>query len=115
MIWENITLATASLKANKTRALLTMLGIIIGIASVIAIVSIGTAMKSSVNSNLSSFGTANITIAVQERGKVNSGDSFGAASEIVINGKTPSSSELITEKMISDFKTRYKVSFIGCR
>lgn len=107
MIWENIALATSSLKANKTRALLTMLGIIIGIASVIAIVSIGSAMQTSVNSSLSSFGTANITIAVQERGKANSGDVFGPA-DIVIAGKTPSSSDLITEKMISDFKTRYK-------
>lgn len=43
---ENILLAIAGLKANKVRALLTMLGIIIGIASVIAIVSIGDAVTS---------------------------------------------------------------------
>ena len=35
MIWENVTLAFASLKANKMRALLTMLGIIIGIGVVL--------------------------------------------------------------------------------
>lgn len=37
LLYENIRLALFSLKANKMRALLTMLGIIIGIASVIAI------------------------------------------------------------------------------
>ena len=34
LLGENITLAITSLKSNKMRALLTMLGIIIGIASV---------------------------------------------------------------------------------
>ena len=41
MIYENIRLALFSLKANKMRALLTMLGIIIGIGSVIAIMTVG--------------------------------------------------------------------------
>ena len=41
MIWENIVLAFTSLKANKMRALLTMLGIIIGIAAVITIMTVG--------------------------------------------------------------------------
>jgi putative ABC transport system permease protein len=39
---ENFRIAIRSLKANKLRSLLTMLGIIIGVASVIAMVSIGT-------------------------------------------------------------------------
>ncbi|HHY51850.1 MAG TPA: ABC transporter permease, partial [Clostridiales bacterium] len=38
---ENIQLAFAGLKAGKMRAFLTMLGIIIGIGSVITIVSMG--------------------------------------------------------------------------
>ena len=37
-----------SLRANKMRALLTMLGIIIGIASVIAILSVGSSLSSSI-------------------------------------------------------------------
>ena len=41
MIWENISLAFTSLRANKMRALLTMLGIIIGISAVISIVTVG--------------------------------------------------------------------------
>jgi putative ABC transport system permease protein len=108
MIWENVLLAASSLKSNKTRALLTMLGIIIGITSVIAIVSIGNALEDSVSSNLTALGTANITIAVQERDKENTIDRFGPPNENIITGKTPSSSDLITEKMISDFRARYQ-------
>lgn len=47
IIWlENIKIAFQSIFSNKMRSLLTMLGIIIGIGSVIAIVSIGDSMKS---------------------------------------------------------------------
>ena len=38
-LWENIYLAVSGLLANKMRAILTMLGIIIGIAAVMTIVS----------------------------------------------------------------------------
>ena len=40
LLGENILLALSGLLANKMRALLTMLGIIIGISSVIAIMSV---------------------------------------------------------------------------
>lgn len=45
MIFENLRMALLSLKANKLRSFLTMLGIIIGIGAVIAIVSIGDTMR----------------------------------------------------------------------
>lgn len=45
MIFENIGMALFAIKANKMRSFLTMLGIIIGIGSVIAIVSIGDSMR----------------------------------------------------------------------
>ena len=43
---DNIGLAFASLRANKMRALLTMLGIIIGIGAVIAIETVGNSLTS---------------------------------------------------------------------
>lgn len=46
MIFENIKLALFSIRANKMRSFLTMLGMIIGISSVIAIVSLGDTMRS---------------------------------------------------------------------
>lgn len=66
-IKENIALALAGLKSNKMRALLTMLGIIIGIASVISIVSVGNAMTSSVTSSMADMGSSNIMVNVTER------------------------------------------------
>ena len=45
MLIENMKMALAALKANKMRSFLTMLGIIIGIGSVIAITSIGDTMR----------------------------------------------------------------------
>jgi putative ABC transport system permease protein len=40
MIWDNLLIALQAIRANKMRSLLTMLGIIIGVAAVIAVVSI---------------------------------------------------------------------------
>lgn len=45
MFAENLQMALSAIKANKMRSILTMLGIIIGIGSVIAIVSIGDTMR----------------------------------------------------------------------
>ncbi|GAA0077782.1 ABC transporter permease [Clostridium sp. CTA-5] len=66
-IKENIMLAISGLKSNKMRALLTMLGIIIGISSVIAIVSVGNALTSSVTSSMADMGSNNITVNVTQR------------------------------------------------
>ena len=54
LVWENILLAFHSLRANKMRSLLTMLGIIIGIASVIAIMTLGDSISSSVTDSMAS-------------------------------------------------------------
>lgn len=67
LIYENIRLALSSLLANKMRALLTMLGIIIGIASVIAIMTVGNSLSSSVTSELSSIGASNISVYLQQK------------------------------------------------
>ncbi len=45
MLLENISMAFAAIRANKMRSFLTMLGMIIGIGSVISIVSIGDSMR----------------------------------------------------------------------
>lgn len=52
----------ASLFANPTRTLLTMLGIVIGIASVIAMLAIGQGTKASVEATVSSLGSNVLTI-----------------------------------------------------
>ena len=64
---ENLRLAFSSLWANKSRAILTMLGIIIGIASVIAIMTVGNSLTLSVTSSMQTIGANNITVYVQQR------------------------------------------------
>jgi len=70
-----IKIAISSLFRNKMRTALTMLGIVIGIASVIAMVSLGQASTKSVQSELSSMGSNMIMImpARQHRGGVDMG------------------------------------------
>jgi putative ABC transport system permease protein len=65
MLWiENVHLALGAIWANKLRSLLTMLGIIIGISSVIAITSIGASAKGAVSDEFESFGKAYMYIMV---------------------------------------------------
>jgi putative ABC transport system permease protein len=57
-----IRIALRALQRNKLRAFLTMLGIIIGVAAVITMMSIGQGSKQSIQSSLSAMGTNMITI-----------------------------------------------------
>ena len=60
--FEYIKMAVQNIRANKGRSFLTMLGIIIGIASVIAIVSIGEGTKNQMNSEISDIGGGQVYI-----------------------------------------------------
>lgn len=55
-------IAIKALQLNKVRAFLTMLGIIIGVASVIAMLAIGEGSKESIKAQISSMGSNMITI-----------------------------------------------------
>lgn len=63
---ENIKIATDSIKANKLRALLTMLIIFLGITSLVGISSAIDALKGSINSNFASMGANSFTIRGKE-------------------------------------------------
>lgn len=56
---ENLRLAFTSLAANKMRALLTMLGIIIGISAVIMITTIGTSIQKTLTNTFNQLGESN--------------------------------------------------------
>lgn len=57
-----LTMARLAMAANKMRTLLTMLGIIIGIASVVSIVVVGDAAKQLVLADIRAIGTNTIDI-----------------------------------------------------
>lgn len=59
---ESVIMAWESIISNKMRSLLTMLGIIIGVAAVIALMSIGYGVQASIEDSISSLGTNTITV-----------------------------------------------------
>lgn len=61
-IKEAFRMAMLTMTANKMRTLLTMLGIIIGIASVVLIVALGNGSKQQILKQINSIGSATITI-----------------------------------------------------
>ncbi|HMQ33947.1 MAG TPA: ABC transporter permease [Chloroflexaceae bacterium] len=62
MLREQIGMALDSLRANKFRSLLTMLGIIIGAGTLVAVLSLGNALQSSVFEQFIDLGTRRIAI-----------------------------------------------------
>jgi putative ABC transport system permease protein len=65
--FEGFVIALRGLSANKIRAALTMLGIIIGVAAVIALVSIGQGFSAFMTERLSGLGTTTLTIMTERR------------------------------------------------
>ncbi len=63
MLWQNFKLALVSIKSAKLRSFLTMLGVIIGVAAVLTMVSIGDGVKKQVSSQISDLGTNVLTVA----------------------------------------------------
>lgn len=74
---NTVKISLNALKRNKFRAFLTMLGIIIGVASVIVMLAIGEGSKRSIGDQMSSMGTNLIMVmpASQQRGGVMLGNS----------------------------------------
>ena len=94
---ENISLALSGLRANKMRALLTMLGIIIGIGSVIAIVMVGDSMTNSMTSSRQEMGANNVQIGLQQRDS-ETGTSYSVSMD---------EEDLISNSMIEAFQQDY--------
>jgi putative ABC transport system permease protein len=72
-IKEYLFSALQSLRGNLMRTILTMLGIVIGIASVILIVALGRGASASITNQLSSFGTDFFTVIA---GNISDGSAF---------------------------------------
>jgi len=76
LIGEIVQVALGAIRANKLRSFLTMLGIIIGIAAVIAMVALGEGARRRVASQLQTLGTNVLTVnpGQQFMGRVDRGD-----------------------------------------
>jgi putative ABC transport system permease protein len=79
-----IKVAISAIKRNKTRSFLTMLGIIIGVASVISMLAIGEGSNASIKEQISTMGTNLIHIqpASRSRGGVQQGREMSQTLEV---------------------------------
>ncbi|MDO4289059.1 MAG: ABC transporter permease [Eubacterium sp.] len=93
-LFENMILALEGLRSNKMRALLTMLGIIIGIGSVIAIMSLGDAMTSTVTQAMENLGGKNI-------------EAYLMPKDLESGSYTIDEDDLFTDERIAQYKARY--------
>ena len=102
IVFECIKMALSSLKANKMRSFLTMLGIIIGISSVILISTIGNSIQRTLGNVFDSMGINYLIVGLDYKGN---------------SRETPLSSEedMISEQMLLNLEKKYpneyKVSF----
>ncbi|PWM55578.1 MAG: ABC transporter [Subdoligranulum variabile] len=106
-LFENISMALASVRSNKMRSLLTMLGIIIGIAAVIAIVTVGNSMTGTVTDSMSGMGVSNITLSLTQK---NSDSMTGTAQGVTLlhfMDSKPDADDLITDQMLDDFTAAF--------
>ena len=71
-IFETFALSLKNIVSNKTRSLLTMLGIIIGVAAVIVIVGLGNGLEQYMTDSFSGLGTNTLTVSVTSRGSTRS-------------------------------------------
>lgn len=107
LIFENISLALSGLKSNKTRTLLTMLGIIIGIASVIAIMTVGNSMKNSVTSSMEGMGVHNITVGIKQKSSTRETTESGVTFRAGPRRQTLSKEDYITDDMMEQILSEY--------
>ena len=94
---EALRMAVRSMVAHKLRTFLTMLGIIIGIASVVSVVALGQGSQQMVLENIASIGTNTINIYP--------GSGFGGRDQARIRTLVPSDADAIASQSYADSVT----------
>ena len=108
LFYENVRLALHALWANKMRSLLTMLGIIIGISSVIAIMTVGNSLTASMNESMVSLGANNITVYLQQKEEDTETTEEGLRFEAVSQrSASAGDDDLISREMIGNLCDTY--------
>lgn len=108
LIWENIKIACNALFSNKLRALLTMLGIIIGIGSVIAIMTVSESLTTSISNSFQEMGANNITVGLSAKSEEEevraNGMRFGAGNR----NASITEDDRITDAMLQKMKKTFQ-------
>lgn len=106
-----IRMAFRSIRANKLRSLLTILGIVIGVASVIAMLALGEGTKAKVTQSVSSFGANLVSIRAGQRGG-SSGVATGVQQNLTVEDaeaiiKNVPEVEMVSPDIDSDFQIKF--------
>ncbi len=107
---DNIKLALSSLWSNKLRALLTMLGIIIGIGAVIAIMTLSGSLTGSLQDSMAGLGASDITVSLTAR---DSDDDSGKVKARIFGPSSPDPEDLITDAMVEEFARTFADRIAG--
>ena len=94
MLFENIETALSSIRSNKMRSFLTMLGILIGMAAIIAIIMVGNGMSKSVEESMKEMGSNRMEFYVSQK---------DWEKEV-----TKKSSDYLSPEMIRDVSVKFK-------
>jgi putative ABC transport system permease protein len=98
---ELVRLALSRLRRGRVRAALTMLGVIIGVASVVGLVSVGRGTTANITAQLSSLGTNLLTISPSGGGTSASLTLDDAAAIAAIDGLAGVAPEIQTQAVVS--------------
>lgn len=116
LLKENLKMAVDSILANKMRSLLTMLGIIIGIAAVIAILSVGNGAANQLTATFSDLGATTISLSASDEdgsGDLITDEDIQVIKESISEVEYVSPDETATGQIASDFDTRSAIISYG--
>lgn len=102
--------------ANKSRSFLTILGIVIGIASVIAMISIGQGSQSAITSSIQSLGSNLISVTPGAQRSLGFGASSGrGSSQTLINADATAIQQSVSnvKSIAPSYQARYQVTLKG--
>lgn len=103
MLLESLGMAFSSLKANKLRSLLTMLGIIIGVGAVIAMISIGLGVRDDVKNSIAGLGSNLIIIQPGARATPGSRPEPGSGQSLTYKDAQAIAREVDTVEAVAPF------------
>ena len=90
MWWKTLKLGVRNLMLHKLRSLLTMLGVILGVGSVIAMLAIGEGSKRAALEQIRQLGATNVIIrSIKPSGKNDSDDTTSGAAQQSVSQRRP--------------------------
>ncbi len=105
---ESLRLSLGGLKSNKMRSILTMLGIIIGIAAVIGILTVGDGLSGYITSTMSDMGASSIGLSLQS--KAEDDPRVMSATMMGMMAQKIDGDDLISPKMVKELRERFSDS-----